>query len=213
MVRKLLAVLAMLALAAPFAFGGNLDLTRRMLFTGENTSAAVDTIERFSPWIDIQGAQRVILRTWSAKAAFHASTDADSIYSDSIAVFRVAFTDSMANTNPLIAGDSIIVTSTVQMNADTTTKGVVVLYPPLQEALRGPSNGSGIMTYIMPAAMVTAASQQLTDNNGFLAPRYMRVYVTPVRRMTVTGSQSTQGKRTVGNKGLRMEAVIVRANR
>lgn len=195
---------ALLLVVASVASAGNTDLKPMTLFSGANT----DSTEQVSPWIPIRGASRVYLRTWSAKAAFHASTDADSIYSDSIAVFKVAFTDSLSNTNPAIAGDSTVITSTIVTNTDTTTTMIGVSNPPLQEALRGPGNGSGIITTIWP----TVPGLTTLDVTGVFAKRYMRVYVTPLRRMTVTGGQSTAGKRVVGLKGFRMMGLVLRTN-
>lgn len=187
-------------------------VTETTLYGGSDT----DSLEQASPWIAVRGASRVAIRLWSGKAAFHASTDADSTFSDSIAVFRVAFTDSITSTNPIIAGDSVIVTTGAAANlfiADSTAKLVAVVHPPLLEALRGPSNGSGIYTVIVPTYPVNAASQVLGDNNGVILPKYMRVYVTPHRRNTVTGGQSTEGKRVNGLKKLRGKAIIYHANK
>jgi hypothetical protein len=177
-----------------------------LLFGGNNT----DSTEQISPWIPIRGAQHIAIRLWSSKAAFNALTDADSTFSDSIAVFKVGFSDSMQSTNPLIAGDSVVITSTVLANVDTSTKMVGVFYPPLQEALRAPGNSSGIITWVLP--LTPTLTGIAADNYGTFAPQYMRVYLTPVRRMTVTGGQSTAGKRVNGLKGLRGRAYVFRAN-
>lgn len=180
-------------------------VTETTLYGGSNT----DSLEQASPWISVRGASRVVIRLWSAKAAFHASTDADSTFTDSIAVFKVAFTDSITSVNPIIAGDSVVITTATVANVDTTTKMVGVWHPPLLEALRGPGNGSGVYTWVVPITpgLVTA------DNNGFVLPKYMRVYVTPHRRNTVTGGQSTAGKRVNGLKGLRGKAIIYHSNK
>lgn len=204
MARKLIALLTLILFPAMCA-AGNLETRTLTLFGGSDT----DSTEQVSPWIPIRGAQRVIIRTWSAKAAFHASTDADSTFSDTIAVFKVAFTDSLQSSNPAIAGDSIVVTTATVANIDTTTKMVGVFHPPLQEALRGPGNGSGIITWVISITPGLATA----DNNGFLATNYMRVLLTPLRRMTVTGGQSTAGKRVNGLKGLRQTATVVWSNK
>lgn len=202
--KRWLVVCGLLTLVAGVADAGNRHIQTFRLFAGN-----VDSTVQISPWIPIRGAQRVILRTWSAKAAFHASTDADSAFSDTITVFSVGFTDSISNTNPIIAGDSVVVTSTVLTNADTTSKMVAVSHPPIQELLRGPSNGSGILTFVYP----TIPGSTTTDAAGVFGTQYMRVYITPLRRFTVTGSQSTEGKRVNGLKGLRMYAYVVYDNR
>lgn len=200
--KKLLGPLVLLALilATSVAPAGNQEMRRYVMFGGSNT----DSNEQLTPWIPIRGAHRVILRTWSGKAAFDALTDADSTFSDTITVFRVGFTDSLQNTNPAIAGDSVIVTTATVTNVDTTAKMVGVSFPPLQEALRGPGNGSGIYTIVYP----TAPGLTTAEPNATFGPQYMRVYVTPRRRMTVTGSQSTQGIRVNGLRRLRMEALV-----
>lgn len=188
------------------AYAGSLERHNVTLYGGSNT----DSTEQVSPWFKVDGASRVVIRLWSAKAAFHASTDADSTYSDSIAVFKVGFTDSIiTSTTPQSAGDSVVVTSTLVANVDTTFKMVGVFHPPLQEALRGPGNGSGTYTIVMPITAGLATS----DNHGFILPKYMRVYLTPLRRMTVTGGQSTAGKRVNGLKGLRGVATIIYDNK
>ena len=182
---------------------GNLYISEVTLYGGSDT----DSLEQLSPWVKIQGASRVAIKLWSGKAAFHASTDADSTKSDSLIAFKVAFTDSLTSAN--LASDSVLITTTAVANLDTTTKMVMVLHPPLQEALRGPANGSGIYTWVVPVTpgLTTA------DNNGLLLPKYMRVYVTPRRRMTVTGSQSTEGIRVNGLKSLRGKALIYFPNK
>lgn len=204
--RSVAAFLVVLSVVlASSASAGNLEIKKFVLYGGSNT----DSTEQISPWIPVRGAQRVILKFWSAKAAFHASTDADSTYSDSIAVFKVGFTDSVSSTNPLIAGDSVVVTTATVANIDTTTKMVAVMHPPLQEALRGPGNGSGIITWVVPVTPGLATA----DNNGFIAPQYMRIYVTPLRRSTVGGFLMTSGKRVVGLKGFRGEALVIYGNK
>lgn len=202
--RRWIATLIVASTLGLFCISGaavtNQGIRTMVLFGGSNT----DSTEQASAWIPIRGANRVMIRLWSAKAAFHASTDADSTYSDSITTFRVAFTDSMQNTNPLIAGDSVIFTANVGF-VDTIYK-LVTLHPGLTDkSLRGPDNGSGIYAHVNPVPPASA----LAYGDGSFGPQYMRIYVTPRRRMTVTGSQSTAGKRVVGLKGLRGEAQII----
>jgi hypothetical protein len=190
-------------IAAGSAHAGNLEVQKVTLFGGSDT----DSTEQVSNWFPVRGAKRVIIRLWSGKAAFHASTDADSTFSDSIAVFKVGFTDSIGHavsTGPA-AGDSVVITTATVANIDTTTKMIGVWHPPLQEALRGPANGSGLITWVLPVTPGLATA----DNDGFIAPLYMRVYLTPLRRMTVTGGQSTAGKRVNGLKKLRGQALVI----
>ena len=204
--RKLKFSTALLAIAAiaSVAYGGNLEIKKYILFGGSNT----DSTEQVSTWIPVRGASRIFIQTRSSKAAFHASTDADSTFTDSIAVFKVAFTDTISNVNPIVGADSVVITSTIVTNVDTTSKMVMVAQPPLHEELRSPANANGITTWIMPVTPGLATA----DNNGVIVPQYMRVLITPRRRMTVTGGQSTAGKRVNGLKGLRMDAYVVRTN-
>lgn len=207
-VRKLIALFLLLVLALP-AFAGDLSIARWVLFSGSNTSAAVDTVEQASQWFPIQGATRIFFRTWTAKAAFSATTDADSNFADTISSFRVAFTDSVSSTNPLIAGDSVVIASTNATQIDTLTAEAMVIHSPINEPLRGPANGSGVITWLMPVTPGLATA----DNNGYLAKRYARVFYTPLTRKTVSGALSTSPNRTRGLKGLRMDGYVVRANR
>lgn len=169
------------------------------LFGGSN----IDTTENVSPWIYVRGANRVEIRTWSAKAAFNAATDADSTYSDSIAIFKVGFSDSVRGATPrAVAADSVQFTAPF---VDTTFKLVACAHAPVNKILRGPGNGSGLYTVVFRTAPVSVGAY----GDGGIEGKYMRVYVTPLRRNTVTGGQDTAGKRTVGLKGLRMRALVI----
>lgn len=200
--KRTLPALLLLLLAFPAA--AEIHIREYRLF-----SASTDSTEQASPWIEVGGAKQVIIRTWSNKAAFHASTDADSTFTDSIAVFKVVFSDSLTTTSPRAAQDSTVITTATVANIDTTTKMVGVFHPPLQEALRGPANGAGIVTYVMPIVPSTVVGGPLVGNGGVIASQYMRVLITPHRRMTVTGGQSTAGKRVNGLKLLRMKALVI----
>lgn len=211
--RRLLAFVVMVLCAWPVYAGQT--VTPFVLFGGGNVSAAADTVEQVSPWIPVRGASRVLIRTWTTKTAF-SLTEADSDYVDSIAVFKVAFSDSVSGfaagpsgQNYPVAQDSVVITTAAIASLDTTSKLVGVWYPPLQEALRAPGNGSGTMTWVgsVNMGLITA------DNTiGFLTAQYMRVLYTPLRRNTPNGGQSTTGERAKGLKGLRMVAYVIRIN-
>jgi hypothetical protein len=210
MFRKLIAFFLILLLAVP-VFAGDLSIQEWTLFNGNAATGtpAIDTAEAASPWIPVQGATRVFFRSWTAKAAFSATTDADSQFTDTITSFRVAFTDSVSNTNPLIAGDSVVIASTNATTIDTLTVEAMLVHTPISEPLRGPANGSGVITWVMPVTPGLATA----DNNGYLAKRYMRVFYTPRTRSTVLTTLSTTPNRTRGLKALRMRAYVIRANR
>ena len=208
--RKASAIGLLLVFLAQVVSAGNLDVRKYVLFGGSDT----DSLEQQSIVIPVRGAQRVILRTWSTHLAF--GGNADSAKADSFQAFKVAFSDSVTGfeTGPNgqsypVAADSVVITTTALSTVDTTSKMVAVIHPPLQEALRAPGNGSGIMTWVVPTTpgLVTA------DNNGFIAPQYMWVLVTPLRRNTANGTTSTQGLRVNGLRGLRMEALVIHGNK
>ena len=142
-------------------------------------------------------------------------TDADSTFSDSLTAFNVLLSDSICCfvTGPegfaiSSAADSFIVPVTAI--GDTAIKGVGAYPLPVNKQLRAPSNGSGIYTYVFPtgSGLVT---KEGTDN--VIGAQFMRVRVTPLRRMTVTGGQSTAGKRVNGLRLFRMVAYVYRGNR
>ena len=190
------------ATKATTLFGDNVTY---VLFGGGNP----DSTEQLSDWIPVAGARRIIIRTWSAKAAFHASTDADSTFSDSLITFKVAFSDSMSGNDPLAAADSVLIDYAIA-TTDTAFTGMGARPLPINKQLRGPSNGSGLITEVYPMNWSTVASGPIQkDAGGVITKKFMRVLVTPLRRMTVTGSQSTAGKRVNGLKGFRMWATLV----
>lgn len=185
------------------------DNVTYVLFGGSD----VDSTEQASYWIPVGFARRVIIRTWTSKAAFHASTDADSTYSDSLITFKIAWSDSVQATEPFAAADSVLIDYTVSL-FDTAFTNTGARPLPINKQLRAPSNGSGLMTVVFPTSAPTAGGTAVTvhqqDPGGFITKKFMRVRVTPLRRMTVTGSQSTAGKRVNGLKGLRMWATVVK---
>ncbi len=194
----LMAVSASAGPKAPTLFG---DHAAFVLFGGGD----MDSTEQGSYWINVGAAKRVVIRTWSAKAAFHASTDADSTFSDSITTFRLVFSDSLASNSPFGAGDSILLDPAIA-NQDTAKIMVQAKGLPINKQLRGPGNGSGLITLVSGAPTGAITEEPF----GFVPKKYMRVYVTPLRRNTVTGGQSTQGKRVNGLKGFRMWATVIR---
>lgn len=193
------------ATEAPKLFGGRVSY---VLFGGGN----VDSNEQASNWIPVAGAQRVIIRTWSGKAAFHASTDADSTFSDSLITFTILFSDSLGVANPPAAADSFVVDPAIS-TADSGFVGASAYPLPINKELRGPSNGSGIVTVVYPISPRKAPGANTAvspvNNTDVIGKAWMRVRVTPLRRMTVTGSQSTAGKRVNGLKDFRMWATVI----
>lgn len=214
--RRLLGILAIvslgLALGVSKPDAGSQQINSFVLFGGSNT----DTLELRSNWIPVFGAQRIIIRTWSAKAAFHASTDADSNYSDSLTTFKVLFTDSV--TANKIGADSIVVdpaSVAVTVGVSDSARVMVAVKPlPINKELRGAANGSGLLSFITGTAVNgNAAIGAPFDPSTIIAKKYMRIAVTPLRRNTVTGGNSTSGERVAGLKGLRMVAHVVYANK
>lgn len=173
-----------------------------ILFAGDT-----DSTEQASPWIPVRGANRIEIRTWSTHLAFGAS-NADSAKTDSIAVFKVGFSDSVTGTTGYfpIARDSVVITTATVSNTDTTTLSLAVFHPPLHEQLRHANNGSGTMTFVLP--LLPGGVSVWGD--GTIAKQYMRVYVTPTRRLTANTSTCDDacGNRTNGLRGLKMVARV-----
>lgn len=174
----------------------------------------VDSTEQYSAWIPVHLASRVYIRTWSAKAAFHASTDADSTYSDSLITFTVLLSDSsggrLVGPGGQTSGsgaDSVL--ALVTAAGDTARVMIGAMPLPVNKTLRGPANGSGLVTVVYPTQPGSAGTAGMIDVNGRIPKKWLRVRCTPLRRMTVTGSQSTEGKRVNGLKGFRMTATVV----
>ena len=214
--------LVVIALAAVPAMSGNNIPQEFSLFNGSD----VDSTEHVSPWIPVRGANRVILKTWTTKAAFHVSTDADSNYSDSITTFKAGFSDSVlfmardssgtlvtasssiprttAHGEPYpICGDSLVITTTTNPS-DTLVKLVSVKHHPVNKVLRSPENGSGVYTVVF----ATAPGSIGAYGDGTIAPSYMRIYLTPLRRATAATGLATVPRRVNGLKGLRMKAYV-----
>lgn len=222
--RRIAALLALIALAVIPAHSASYRVQTFTLWNG----ATFDST-RHVKWIPVQGANHIVLRSWSTKAAFSASTDADSTFSDSIATWVALFSDSVsfmardsagvvvtssstipresAHGDPYpICADSVALTPTT---AAQTVVDSVITQTGLDNAsvntpLRAPGVGSGFITRIF--ALVPGGSAVYGD--GEIGKRYMGIALTPLRRLTVTGFSSTQGKRVNGLKGFRMEATV-----
>lgn len=207
--RRILATLiAAVCLSLPAS--AEITVQEYVMFGGSDT----DSLEQVSAWIPVHMASRVYIRTWSAKAAFHASTDADSTFSDSLITFTVLLSDSAAGMiagpggqTTVAAGDSIL--ALVTAAGDTARSLVGVMPLPVNKQLRGPGNGSGLITVVYPSQPGAAGTAGMIDYNGRIPKKFLRVLCTPLRRNTVTGGQSTQGKRVNGLKGFRMTATVV----
>src|SRR6185503_19841110 len=100
-----------------------------------------------------------------------------------------------------VGADSVVFTASA---VDTNVSRIRIDSPPVNQDLRWPSNGSCVISWVMP---VTPGAQT-PDNNGYLPKRYMRLYWTPNTRNTVGTRLSTTPVRTKGLKNFRMEAVI-----
>lgn len=224
------AVVAALFVAAPALSGQYVN--EYVLFNGSNTSAAVDTLELASPWFPVQHASRIVIRLWSANTS--AWTAADSTFADSLTTFRVAYSDSLGGlVNDLgapvrgaatpklaaIGGDSVQVDYAVgSNNPDTSAAGpgtMTAAKPlPINRALAGTKNGSGIIAVITPVIVASSVSTQIVpDYSGYFYKKWARIRVTPLRRMTEGGRLSTQGIRTVGVRGLRGRAYVYYGNK
>ena len=207
--KKLAAALAVLVLLAMSA-SAEVRVKTYTLFGGSDT----DSTEQLSAWVPVRGAKRVYLRTFSTHVAFHASTDADSTFSDSLAGFLIQFSDSSAG---LLVGpggqstggaaDSVVIPVTAA--GDTARVMIGAMPLPVNKALRAPANGSGLITVVYPTQPGSAGTAGMIDVGGFIAKDWMRVRCTPLRRNTVTGGNSTAGKRVNGLRGFKMTAEVV----
>ena len=199
-----LGVALSVALLAAKSDAGGRYVREYTLFAGSNT----DSTEQASPWIPVFGASRIYIRTWSGKAAFHASTDADSTFSDSLVTFKVVFTDSTP-VNYKAAAETLLFDPAVATVDTINTGGVVIPRPNINRQLRGPGNGAGIITGIYPSVPTSTT----LDNAGFIMKRYMRIRVTPLRRLTAgTGSAVSGGNRVNGLRKFRMWAYVIYDN-
>lgn len=198
-------------------------------------TSVVDTIEQASPWIDVRGANRVMIRTVSNRSTAvggFGTTDADTLYSDSISVFRVLFSDSVsfmgrdslgtlvtANSaipatsshGPIfpVCADSVMLDLTTTTRTDTLSKQVQFSSPPDLQILRPAANGSGIYTWVTAVAPASIA----TYGDGSIGAKYMRIRYQALRRSTVATWAATAPNRVRGTKNLRMWALVFHKNR
>lgn len=204
--RKILAVAVALALCAV----GSLPVHAARLSKSVLISwSQDDTLEQKSKIVDCRDAAYVILRCSSTHAAFSASTDADSTRSDSLSAFNVFLSDSICCVVSSLAinADSLLVP--ISATPDTTVRGVIAYPLPINKPLRAPVTGSGRYTIVAPVSEGSAVSPTI-KMDGTVPATYLFVRYTALRRNTVTGGQSTQGKRVVGLKGFRLWADIYR---
>lgn len=204
--RQWTAALVMLVLAGlagtDAAMSGNQEMKKYLMIAGDT-----DSTEQATRWIPIRGAARVILRTWSTHAGF--GSNADSTKVDSIAGWRVLFSDSICCyvTGPeggtiASAADSIVNAAAA---ADTANYGIGIYELPVNKPLRGAVNGSGIMTFVAPIQ----PGSLLAPGGLVLGKDFMRIRFTPRRRSTGATSEATVPNRTNGLRGIRMIAYVV----
>jgi hypothetical protein len=219
-----LSAIILLAFAGSGRAGGAAIARDIVLFGGSNT----DSTEQLSAWVSVRGAKRIYIRTWSTHSAFtftatdtasggtqivSGNKDADSTFSDTLTAFVIQFSDSICCqvTGPggrtiSSAADSIVIPVTI---VGDTTKAMAAVYPlPVNKQLRGAANGSGLISVVFPTRPGSVASTTPVDEGGMIPKGFMRVRCTPLRRNTVSGGNSTAGKRVVGLKGFRMVATV-----
>jgi len=219
-----LAVLAGLASAFPAAA----DVHRYILFNGSN----VDSTEQASPWINVRGASRVVIRFWSTHAAYSGTGagDPDSTLADSLGAISVLFSDSLCCVGDMFgqrfdgAADSVAFSFPgnsigVQGFGDTTRVGVVGWPIPVNRSLRAPSNGSGTICTIMPIAPIfTQVNLTGWQPDWVFQKKFMRIRTTALRRSTSGTSQCGAagccnpgcGNRVNGLKGFKATADVYR---
>lgn len=201
--RKLLAVAVALALCAIVAFpvhAARLDKSVLISWSQD------DTTEQKSKIVNITDAAYVILRCTSTHAAFNAATDADSTRSDSLIAFNVFLSDSICCVVGGLFSNADSVLVPVSTTPDTTVRGVIAGPLPINKPLRAPATGSGRYTIVAPVTWIAPTISYV----GTVPGQKLFVRYTPLRRNTVTGGNSTQGKRVVGLKGFRLWADIYR---
>jgi hypothetical protein len=183
-----------------------------LLFNGQSRSAVNDTSEYASDWIPIKGAKRVVIRTFSAGAA------TDTMYADSLATFKVLFSDSICcrvtgsdgRTIPS-AADSIMIDAALAAAYDTTKINVIVGRPlPIGKALKASANASGILTPVLP--VLPNAITIDTSPSAVINKNWMRVRTLALIRLTTAGFSSTAGIRTSGVRALKMIATVYYEN-
>ena len=200
-----LAVLA-LGLFAMTVIGGSQSVYDYLMIAGDT-----DSTEQQTRWIQVDGASRVILRSWSTNLGFGANADTTKV--DTIAGWRVLFSDSICCmvTGPegyLIpsAADSIV---NAAATADTSKYGIGVFQLPVNKVLRAPTNGTGITTFVEPIQ----SGSVLASPGGTISKKWMRVRFTPLRRATAATGLATVPNRTNGLRGFKMTARVIWDNK
>lgn len=232
--RGIVATIALLALPlllvatqTHIARSASYAIRQVMLFNGSAVDSGGAIVS--SPWFPVEHASHIELRSWSSKAAFSATTDADSQYTDSISIMTVLFSDSVSfmardSAGVRVTASSLIPTTTSHGNpypicadsvsvgtltatgfvVDSVTTLIGVHHAPVNVALRAPGNGSGFLTGIFPTIPVGVAA----FGDGEIHKRYMKVVITPRKRNTAAMSLATVPNRTIGLKGFKMQATI-----
>lgn len=191
------AVMVLLMLVPLISYGGRQNIRRFYLY-----GATTDTTQQVTRWFPVRGAAKVLIRTSSNTSLFSTT---DSVYCDSIGVFQVLTSDSVSFIagNFTYAADSVVITS-----AGATTdsiKGIGMNYLPVLKVLYAGATGSGRYTQIYPLSTNSSIEQTF-------AAQWMRIKFTPNTRLTFGGLASTQGIRTQGIRGLRMDALVIYDN-
>ena len=200
--RKWIASLTLVGLAVlmSVAGAGQQDIRAYTLFGGNN----VDSTAQSSTWVPIRGASRVVIRTWTAHAAFDAD-GVDSAFSDSVC----CFVTSPDNRTIASAADSVQISG---WGADSV-KHIGVLGVAVNKALRAPDTGSGLYTIVYPTQLSGVVTPSPGDD--VIHANYMRVRITPLRRHTANTSTSIApgGVRVNGLRLLKMIAYVHYANK
>jgi hypothetical protein len=177
--------------------------------------SAADTSEQQSSWFWVRGAVRVDLRVWSANTSDW--TGADSVYSDSIATWKIALSDSICCIGTdyrgkyvASAADSMMFDMTLTAsNPETSFVGFGCDPLPIKKPISAAKTGSGFISTVYPVKPAWIASKDIAVNQrGVFTKQYMRIRWQPFNRMTEGGRLSTEGIRTQGIRGLRILATI-----
>lgn len=191
----------LLLVIATVAFGGSDTVQKYVLFSGDT-----DSTTQVSRWINIKGAYRIYIRTYSTHLGFGSNADTTKV--DSLATVVVAFTDSIA-----LSGGAIGAPDTTQLAGvsavDSSAKCIAMMGMPQNKQLRAGGNGWGLWSKIYPTTIngaVLAASNTPADE--IISPSYMRLRETPVRRSTGATVSATVPNRTNGLRGFRQEAYV-----
>ena len=164
-----------------------------------------------SKWVDVGDVAYVILRcTRHARGLLGldrlptAPSVTRSLPSTSSCPTRSAA--SSATHSPLADSFQVPVTAI----GDTVVRNVAAFPLPINKPLRTAVTGSGRYTYVVPIIGMPGIAP-LVKYDGTVPGKWLRVRYTPLRRMTVTGGQSTAGKRVNGLKGFRLWADVYRS--